>query len=102
MTPMRYYAMVGPLTTMEKVMKLIETHYIIEQGFLNAHAKEDVDQRHWNEVATPYKDRETGLAGLKSRREAEEQKGETYMAGILQTSEYRLKKIETKTQVLTF
>ena len=42
------------------------------------------------------------IIGLKSRREAEEQKGETYMAGILQMTEYRLKRVTTETQVLTF
>ena len=83
-------------------MKLIESHYIIEQGYLNAHLKEDVDQRRWNEVGLEYKDRSSAVEALKIRREVEEKKGETYMAGILQMTEYRLKRVTTETQVLTF
>lgn len=83
-------------------MKLIESHYIIEQGYLNAHVKEDVDQRRWNEVGLEYKDRSSAVEALKIRREVEEKKGETYMAGILQMAEFRLKMVKTETQVLTF
>lgn len=77
-----------------------KTHYTIEAGYFNAYVKKEgrcwigeYDDLH-------YEDRLLAEEALKEHREAEKKRGMTYTAGVLQSKLFRLKQIDTKTQIL--